>query len=61
MDRYNIVMGFLSHFNTEEAPGMGQKRHPDRFILSPFIHEPGEIDPEEIRKELEAKSPGRYW
>jgi len=56
MDRYNIVKGFLS----DHDPELVRKwvaAAPDRFIPSPFIIDPAEQDPEEIRKELEA---GRF-
>jgi predicted TIM-barrel fold metal-dependent hydrolase len=54
MDRYNIVKGFLSHFDLNELQKW-KKAAPDRFITSPFIHEPGEFAPSDLRKELEAK------
>lgn len=52
MDQYNIVKGFLSHFDLEELREW-EKAVPDRFIISPFIHEPGEFAPEDLRKEFE--------
>ncbi len=53
MDRYNIVKGFLSDFDLNQLREW-EKAAPDRFILSPFIHEPEKADPDDIRQELEA-------
>lgn len=53
MDRYNIVKGFLSHFDLQELREW-KEAEPDRFIISPFIHEPTEFAPEDLRKEFEA-------
>ncbi len=55
MDRYNIVNGFLSDLDLNELQEWA-KAAPDRFILSPFIHDPAEADPDELRRLLEAKS-----
>jgi uncharacterized protein len=54
MDRYNIVKGFLSHFDPKELQEWG-KAAPGRFILSPFIDEPGKPDVDELRQDLKAK------
>lgn len=54
MDRYNIVLGFLSHFDMNELQEW-KAAAPDRFILSPFLHEPGEFAPGYLREELKAK------
>jgi uncharacterized protein len=54
MNRYNIVRGFLSHRDVNELQ-VWKKAAADRFIISPFIHEPGEFAPSDLRKELEAK------
>ena len=55
MERYNIVKGFLSGLDLNELRKWAEEA-PDRFILSPFIHEPEKADPEELRQQLEAKS-----
>lgn len=52
MERYNIVKGFLSHFDLQELREW-KETVPDRFIVSPFIHEPQEFAPEDLRKEFE--------
>jgi uncharacterized protein len=57
MDRYNIVKGFLSHFDLNELQ-VWKKAAADRFITSPFIHKPGEFAPSDLRKELEVKRLG---
>jgi predicted TIM-barrel fold metal-dependent hydrolase len=57
MDRYNIVKGFLSHFNLKELQEWNEAV-PARFIISPFIQEPGEIVLEDLRKEFEADRMG---
>jgi len=53
MDQYNIVLGFLSgrplenvHRWVEAAPG--------RFIASPLVLDPAEVDPAMLRREYEA-------
>lgn len=53
MDRYNIVQGFLSHFDLKELREW-KDAAPDRFIISPFIHVPEEFAPEDLRNEFEA-------
>lgn len=55
MDRYNIVKGFLSHFDPEQLRAWG-KAAPGRFILSPFILDPSKAPIKEIEKDLEAKN-----
>lgn len=53
MERYNVVLGFLSSADL----GLVQEwvaAAPDRFIASPFIEVPGELSPEMLRKEYEA-------
>src|SRR5688572_31273934 len=53
MERYNIVLGFLS------SPDLDIVRDwvaaaPERFIASPFIEAPGDLSPEMLRQEYEA-------
>jgi predicted TIM-barrel fold metal-dependent hydrolase len=53
MERYNIVLGFLSSADL----GIVQEwvsAAPDRFVASPFIVEPGELSPEMLRQEYAA-------
>lgn len=53
MERYNIVLGFLSSADL----GIVQEwveAAPDRFIASPFIEAPGELSPEMLRQEYAA-------
>lgn len=57
MDRYNIVKGFLSGLDLNKVKEWAEAA-PDRFILSPFIHDPEKADPDDIRKELEANRLG---
>ena len=56
MDRYNIVKGFLSDLDRGELSEW-VKAAPDRFIISPFILDPSKAaSPDDLRKELKAKS-----
>lgn len=52
MERYNIVKGFLSHFDLEELR-QWKKAAPRRFIISPFILDPVVAPQQEIQKALE--------
>lgn len=54
MDRYNIVKGFLSDIDLNEVREWA-KAAPGRFIISPFILDPGTASPDDLRKELAAK------
>jgi uncharacterized protein len=54
MDRYNIVKGFLSDLDLNQLQEWAQAA-PDRFIISPFIVEPGKAALEVLRPELKAK------
>lgn len=54
MDRYNIVKGFLSDLDLNEVQEWA-KAAPGRFIISPFILDPGKASPDDLRKELAAK------
>jgi hypothetical protein len=56
MRRYNIVTGFLSAPDLDEL-GRWATAAPDRFILSPFIVEPGRPSPEALRR---AYAAGRF-
>jgi predicted TIM-barrel fold metal-dependent hydrolase len=53
MDRYNIVLGFLSSADLE-AVREWTAAHPGRFIAAPFIEAPGDLAPEMLRAEYEA-------
>lgn len=53
MERYNIVLGFLSSADLEVVQEWVAAA-PDRFIPSPFIQEPGELSPEMLRREYVA-------
>jgi len=53
MQRYNIVLGFLSSADLEVVQGWVAAA-PGRFIASPFIEQPGELSPEMIRQEYVA-------
>ena len=53
MDRYNVVLGFLSSADLEVVQEWVAAA-PDRFIASPFIEEPGELTPEVLRQEYAA-------
>jgi uncharacterized protein len=57
MDRYNIVKGFLSHFDLNQLQEWSEAAS-GHFILSSFIHEPAKADPDDLREELEAKRLG---
>ena len=48
MDRYNIVLGFLSSADLDILADW-MEAEPDRFIASPFIEAPGDIPPDELR------------
>lgn len=53
MDRYNIVLGFLSGADLDIVRDWVAAA-PQRFIASPFIEAPGELSPEMLRQEYEA-------
>ncbi|MDX1492910.1 MAG: amidohydrolase family protein [Longimicrobiales bacterium] len=53
MDRYNVVLGFLSSADLDLVQEWVAAA-PDRFIASPFIEAPGELSPEMLRDEYEA-------
>ena len=53
MDHYNIVRGFLSDIDLNELQEWDAAA-PGRFILSPFILEPTQAEPNALRQELEA-------
>ncbi|TVZ60196.1 hypothetical protein NA63_2746 [Flavobacteriaceae bacterium MAR_2010_105] len=53
MDKYNIVKGFLSDLDLEELQRWAAAA-PERFMLSPFVHDPEKADLDRIRQELEA-------
>lgn len=57
MDRYNIVKGFLSGLDLAELQTWS-KTAPGRFIISPFVDDPIKADPDEFRRQLEAKRIG---
>lgn len=53
MERYNIVLGFLSSADLETVQDWVAAA-PNRFIASPFIEEPGELSPSMLREEYAA-------
>lgn len=53
MDRYNVVLGFVSGID-QEILEQWAKAAPGRFIVSPFIAEIGRPDPEMLRPEYAA-------
>jgi hypothetical protein len=53
MDRYNIVLGFLSSADLDIVQDWVAAA-PQRFIASPFIEAPGELSPEMLRQEYDA-------
>jgi predicted TIM-barrel fold metal-dependent hydrolase len=53
MERYNIVLGFLSSADLEIVQEWVAAA-PDRFVASPFIEQPGELPPEMLRQEYAA-------
>ncbi len=55
MDRYNIVMGFLSGVNLSDVREWS-KAAPKRFIASPFILKPGSPSLDELRPAFESGS-----
>jgi len=54
MDRYNIVKGFLSDLDLNQLREWSEAA-PGRFIISPFIVEPGKTSPDALRPALKAK------
>lgn len=53
MDRYNIVLGFLSQYPLDQVYHWVASA-PDRFIASPMVLDPEHIDLGDLRKEYEA-------
>jgi uncharacterized protein len=53
MERYNIVLGFLSGANLDIVQDWVAAA-PGRFIPSPFIEAPGKLSPEMLRQEYRA-------
>ena len=53
MQRYNIVLGFLSSADLDIVQDW-MSAAPDRFIPSPFIEAPGDLSPDMLRQEYEA-------
>jgi hypothetical protein len=53
MQRYNIVLGFLSSADLDIVQDW-MSAAPDRFIASPFIEAPGDLSSEMLRQEYEA-------
>lgn len=56
MDRYNIVLAFLSSADLDIVDAW-VAAEPGRFIPAPFIEEPGELDPARLRADYES---GRF-
>ncbi len=54
MDRYNIVLGFLSHFDRTELLEWSEAA-PERFIIAPFVDDPSDISHDELRQDLEVQ------
>ena len=54
MNRYNIVKGFLSDLDLNQLWEWAEAA-PGRFIISPFIADPGKAAPDHLRPELKAK------
>jgi hypothetical protein len=53
MQRYNIVLGFLSSADLDIVQDWVAAA-PERFIASPFIEAPGDLSPEMLRREYDA-------
>jgi predicted TIM-barrel fold metal-dependent hydrolase len=53
MQRYNIVLGFLSSADLDIVQDWVAAA-PERFIASPFIEAPGDLSPEMLRQEYDA-------
>ncbi|NNF27555.1 MAG: amidohydrolase [Gemmatimonadetes bacterium] len=53
MERYNIVLGFLSSADLDVVQEWAAAA-PDRFVASPFIEAPGDLSPEMLRQEYAA-------
>jgi predicted TIM-barrel fold metal-dependent hydrolase len=53
MERYNIVLGFLSSADLDIVQKWVAAA-PKRFIASPFIEAPGDLSPEMLRQEYKA-------
>ncbi|MDC6355707.1 MULTISPECIES: amidohydrolase family protein [unclassified Robiginitalea] len=53
MDRYNVVKAFLSGVDISDVHAWSEAM-PDRFIAAPFILDPQDIQPEQLRKAYES-------